>query len=175
MGPAVDRWIRVSHFFVPLVALASACAPAQQASAPGSTAPQSSEIVADPAAVSAEIRALLRASMQAWNRDDLDGYLAAYTDDPTLSYIGSGGKLSGKPALRARLMEAYFSSAGELDDLAFDEIEVVSLSPGQALVTGRWTTYQPGFDSQPLTGQGRFSMVLQKEAVGWRITHEHSS
>jgi len=171
----MDRWVRVSHFFVPLVVLASACAPVQQASEPGSVSPQGSEVVADPAANSAEIRALLRASMQAWNRDDLDAYLAAYTDDPTLSYIGSGGKVSGKPALRARLMESNFSSAGEPDDLAFDQIEVAFLGPGQALVTGRWTTYQPGFDSQPVTGQGMFSMVMQLEAVGWRITHEHSS
>jgi uncharacterized protein (TIGR02246 family) len=171
----MDRWVRVRHFGVPLVALAASCAPAQQAAEAGSMSPQPSEVVAAPAAISAEIRALLRAATQAWNRDDLDGYLAAYTEQATLSYISVDGKLSGKPALRARLSEAYFTSAGESDDLAFDEVDVVSLGPGHALVTGRWTTYQPGFDSQPLTGQGRFSMILQLEAEGWRITHEHSS
>lgn len=131
--------------------------------------------VADTTASSAEIRALLRASIEAWNRDDLDGFLAAYSERSSLTYIESYGILRGKAALRARLLEKHFSTAGEIDDLAYDEIEIASLGPDGMLATGRWTTYQPGFDSQPLTGRGRFSMVLRREAEGWRITHEHSS
>lgn len=171
----MDRWVRLRHLFVALVALASACTPAHQADAPGSVGPQGSAVSADTSAISSEVRSVLREATDAWNRDDLDGYLTAYTDQPTLTYIGADGKLSGKRSLRERLDEAYFSTTGEIDDIAFDELDVMPLGPDRALVTGRWTTYQPGFDSQPLTGRGRFSMILARESAGWRILHEHSS
>ena len=176
MTPAMDRRVRVSHFAVPLAVLLTACAPAQQSSDPGSITPQGSDQVADAAAISAEIRELLATATQAWNRGELDGYLRMFTDDPSLTYIGPDGEMRrGKAALRGRLEEAYFPAMGEADDLSLDEIEVRPLAPGHAVVTGRYTTYEPGFDSQPVTGQGWFSMVLRMEVGGWRVTHQHSS
>ncbi len=172
----MDRWVRVSHYAVPLVALFTACAPAQQASEPGSLTPEGSNSVADAAAVSAEIRELLATATQAWNRGELDGYLRIFTDDPSLTYIGPDGEMRrGKGALRERLQETYFPEMGEADDLSLDEIEVKPMAPGHAVVTGRYTTYEPGFDSQPVTGQGWFSLVLRMEVGGWRVTHQHSS
>ena len=172
----MDRWVRVSHFAAPLIVLLAACAPAQQASEPGSVAPQGSEEVADGAAISAEIRELLTAATQAWNRGELDEYLRIYTDDPSLTYIGPDGEMRrGKGAVRDRLQEAYFPATGEADDLSLDELEVKPTGPGLAVVTGRYTTYEPGFDSQPVTGQGWFSLVLRLEVGGWRVTHQHSS
>lgn len=173
----MDRWVRVSQFFVPLVALASACAPARQMDEVRPDGPMSTEAPAevDVAEVSAEIRALLRTSVQAWNRGDLDAFLAAYSDQPSLHYVRGDSVFTGKRALRDRVAGVFAPSAGEPDDMSFDEVEVSILGPDHALVVGRWTTFQPGFDVQTVTGQGRFSMIVRREALGWRISHEHAS
>ena len=67
-----------------------------------------------------------------------------------------------------------FDEAGV--DLAFDELSVRPIGPGVALVLGRYTLYEPGFENQPISAQGYFTLVLRKEADGrWRIIHDHSS
>ncbi len=174
----MDRWVRVSHYFVPLVVLASACggpsSTAEGVRPPGPTLAEGTEPI-DVAAVSSEIRGILSRSVQAWNRGDLDDYLSAYSDQPLLTYVRGDSVFTGKRALRERVERAFAPAAGEPDDLSLDDIEVSVLGPGHALVTGQWTTYQPGFDTQPVTGRGRFTMVFRDEALGWRIAHEHAS
>ncbi|MBT8335509.1 MAG: SgcJ/EcaC family oxidoreductase [Gemmatimonadetes bacterium] len=131
---------------------------------------------ADSATITTEVTAMLRAQVQAWNRGDLEAFLAGYTDDPTLAFVGESGVVRGKAAVRESYRTGYFEVEGEPDDLEFDRLEVRPLGPRVALVHGRWTLYQPGFENQPVSGQGRFTLVVQKEDDGeWRIMHDHSS
>lgn len=117
---------------------------------------------------------MLRASVQAWNRDDLDAFLEDYSEDAGLTLVGADTVIRGKAALREHYRSEYFG-AGEPDDLAFDELRVRPLGRGHALAHGRWTRYTPGFETQPVTGRGRFSLVLREENGRWRILHDHSS
>lgn len=151
---------------------AAACAPAPEGAA---TAPQAPDVAVDSAAVAAEITAMLQSSAEAWNRGDLEGFLDDYTDDPGLAFVGASGVRRGKDAVRTSYQESYFDVEGEPDDLAFDQLEVRPLGPGFALAHGRWTLFEPGFEIQTVSGQGRFSLVLRKEGERWRIIHDHSS
>ncbi|MEQ9570340.1 MAG: SgcJ/EcaC family oxidoreductase, partial [Longimicrobiales bacterium] len=106
---------------------------------------------------------------------DLEGFLDDYTDDPGLAFVGASGVRRGKDAVRASYRESYFDVEGEPDDLAFDQLEIRPLGSGFALAHGRWTLFEPGFETQTVSGQGRFSLVLRKEGERWRIIHDHSS
>jgi uncharacterized protein (TIGR02246 family) len=160
-----------------LVAATAACASAGGASSTAADgAARAAVNPSDSAAVAAEVTAMLRAGVDAWNRGDLDAFLADYTDDPTLAFVGSSGVLRGKDAVRETYRTSYFEVEGEPDDLAFDELEVRPLGPGVALVHGRWTLYEPGFENQPISGRGRFTLIVRREEDGrWRIFHDHSS
>lgn len=154
-----------------LVGGVAACAPSgEQSPTPVAEVPE-----VDSTAVAAQVTAMMQASAEAWNRGDLDAFLDGYTDDPTLAFVGAAGVRRGKSEVEQSYRDSYFSGVGEADDLAFDEIEVRPLGPGFALVHGRWTLFEPGFDSQPVSGQGRFTLVLRREGERWRIIHDHSS
>ena len=119
---------------------------------------------------------MLRAGAQAWNRGDLDAFMSDFSDDPVLAFVGESGVLRGKAAVREAYVPAFSGTGGEQDDLAFDELSVRPIGPGVALVLGRYTLYEPGFENQPISAQGYFTLVLRKEADGrWRIIHDHSS
>lgn len=167
-GPGI-RPRRLLLFGVTLAILGS-CAPAHE-----STPPAEVVASADSAGVAAEITAMLQASADAWNRDDLAGFLDDYTDDPTLAFVGATEVRRGKAQVEAGYRESYFNGQGEAPDLAFDQLEVRPLGTGFGLAHGRWTLYEPGFDAQPVIGQGRFSLVLRKEGDEWKIMHDHSS
>ena len=163
---------------VVLAAATGACASAGGSAAGGSMGADAAlvESAADSASIAADVTAMLRAQVQAWNRGDLESFLAGYSDDPTLAFVGESGVLLGKDAVRETYRTSYFEVEGEPDDLEFDQLEVRPLGPRLALVHGRWTLYQPGFENQTVSGQGRFTLVVQKEDDGeWRIIHDHSS
>ena len=154
------------------------CAPAGEpnpAPVAGAGSVDSVAVARDSVVVAAEVTALLQASAAAWNRGDLAGFLDSYSDDPTLAFVGASGVRQGKAEIEASYRRSYFSGEGEADDLAFDQIQVRPLGSDFALAHGRWTLYEPGFDQQPIQGQGRFTLILRHEVAGWRILHDHSS
>ena len=131
---------------------------------------------ADSAAVVAEITSRLRASAEAWNRGDLEAFLEDYSDDPGLAFVGSSDVVRGKDAVRGRYRASYFGGKGEPDDLAFEQLQVRLRAAEVAVAHGRWTLFQPGFEVQTVTAQGRFTLVFRREADGrWRIIHDHAS
>ncbi len=155
-----------------VAAVTAACAPGPEGTA---SSPQAMGPGVDSAAVAAEISAMLQASTEAWNRGDLEAFLDDYTDEPGLAFVGASGVRRGKDEVRESYRESYFEVEGEADDLAFDQLEIRPLGPGFALAHGRWTLFEPGFENQTVSGQGRFSLVLRKEGENWRIIHDHSS
>jgi ketosteroid isomerase-like protein len=57
------------------------------------------------------------------------------------------------------------------DSLYFEEIEVRSLMPSLAVVTGRFILMRSG----QTTSSGPFTLVMERQREGWRILHDHSS
>lgn len=145
---------------VSLLALAAACATA----APGSSAPSQAD-------ASRDITALLTESTDGWNRGDLDAFLVPYLAGGEVTYVGSGGLVRGKDAIRRTYAGGWFAPGRDPGRLRFENIEVRLLGADHALAVGRYVVERTG--AQPATGM--FSLTLRRTAEGWRIIHDHSS
>jgi ketosteroid isomerase-like protein len=117
----------------------------------------------------ANIRDLLSAQAEAWNRGDIDGFMDGYWKSDQTTFSGSSGVFRGWQALLERYRRNYPDRAA-MGRLTFSDLEITMLSRGAALVLGRWqlatATGHPG---------GVFTLVLRKFPQGWRIIHDHTS
>jgi len=152
--------MRSPGLVVPLLAL-GACA--------GRSAPQDAAPDVDRDQVVEE----LLASTDAWNRGDLDGFLAPYLSDPNTTFAGSSGIARGVEQVRAAYLRSYWRDGPPSDSLAFEIIEVRPLDDDAALVLGRYALTPA--DAPDPAYQGVFSLVFVRTADGWKITHDHSS
>jgi uncharacterized protein (TIGR02246 family) len=131
--------------------------------APGGPAPAAD---GDPAA----IERLLEASVQEWNRGNLEGFLLPYDSVATL--VAPGGMVRGRGAIRERYASTYFRTGTPTGVLAFRDLEVRMLGRDHALVVGRYVVSGRGGAQ---TATGIFSLTLIRRREGWRILHDHSS
>ena len=115
---------------------------------------------------------MLDAEVVAWNKGDLDGFMAGYWKDDDLSFVSNGVERRGWKTTRDRYEKRYWSGTErpERGELSFTELKVESLSPQAAVVRGRFTLkLKAGQDT------GLFTLVLRKYPEGWKITHDHTS
>ncbi len=115
------------------------------------------------------VRALLAMQVEAWNRGDLDGFMAGYWNSPELTFVGAQGITRGWAAVHDRFALRY-PDRRTMGRLRFSNLEMTVLNSSVVLVLGRWQlareTDQPG---------GVFTLVVRKLAEGWRIVHDHTS
>jgi len=127
-------------------------------------APQS-----DRSADEARIQALSQASMEAWNKGDLKGHLAIYTNDMT--FMTRNGPRPGVEPLEKSFSERYFKEGKPKQTLGFDSRTLRWLGPDAVLETGRYTLTGGGEADQ----SGWFTLVWMRTPDGWRVIHDHSS
>ena len=126
---------------------------------------------ADTAGDEAAVRAVLNAQMEAWNRGDLECYMAiGYWKSPELAFIGGSSEVRGYDAALERYRKAYKGSGKEMGKLDFPEMRVVILGPEAAMATGRFHLKM----SDGREPSGRYTVILRKFPEGWRIIHDHS-
>jgi ketosteroid isomerase-like protein len=115
------------------------------------------------------ILAALVAQQDAWNRGDVDAFMAGYWRSPELSFSGSSGISRGWDEVLARYKKNYPDRAamGQLD---FSGLEFRFLGADNALVLGRWHLKREKDEIG-----GVFSLVWQRFPEGWRIIHDHTS
>jgi len=124
---------------------------------------------ADP---SADVLAVLHAQVEAWNRGDVQGFMAAgYWPSSELTFYSQGSVTRGYEPVLARYLRRYKSEGTEMGRLTFGAIEVEPLGEGAALARGRWDL---ALREKPAVG-GLFSLVLRRLPEGWRIVHDHTS
>lgn len=117
----------------------------------------------------AQIRALTRASAEAWNRGDLKGHLSFYVD--TVTFMTRTGPRPGVGAVEESFTKAYFRDGRPKQTLSFDQVTVRPLGRDAALETGRFLLSGGGEPDQ----SGWFTLVWVRTAEGWRAVHDHSS
>ncbi len=117
----------------------------------------------------AAILAVLDAQQAAWNRGDVDAFLAGYWHSPELTFEGSGGISRGWDGVLARYKKNYPDRA-TMGELEFSELEFRFLGPDAALVLGHWHLKREKGDIG-----GVFSLVWQRFPEGWKIVHDHTS
>ena len=115
------------------------------------------------------INDVLSAQQAAWNRGDVDAFLAGYWRSPELTFSGSSGVSRGWDGVLARYKKSYPNHAA-MGQLEFSDLEFRFLGPDAALVLGQWHLKRESGDIG-----GVFTLVWQKFPDGWKIIHDHTS
>jgi ketosteroid isomerase-like protein len=117
----------------------------------------------------AEIRAVMAAQVAAWNRGDIDGFMAGYARSDATEFV-SGDKITrGWQTVRDNYRKKY-NSRDKMGRLLFSEIQVTPLGADAAIVLGRWKLVRK--NDKP---HGTFTLLFRLTPAGWRIVHDHTS
>ena len=106
----------------------------------------------------------------AWNKGDLEGFMAGYWKSEKLSFFSGDKKTAGWQATLDRYRKRYQADGKEMGKLSFDELSIELLGDGHALVRGRFRLQLK--NDAPT---GIFTLVMRKLPEGWRIVHDHTS
>jgi ketosteroid isomerase-like protein len=117
------------------------------------------------------IERVLRTQQEAWNRHDLEGFMAGYWNSPELTFFSGAEEHDGWQATIDRYLAKYATPGHEMGKLEFSGLRVVVLSQDSAFVRGAWKLTM----SDGKTPHGLFTLVFRKFPQGWKIVHDHTS
>jgi beta-aspartyl-peptidase (threonine type) len=116
------------------------------------------------------VRKVLDDQVTAWNRGDLEGFMAGYWKSDRLTFFSGNNKTAGWQATLDRYRKRYQSGGKAMGRLAFEDLTVEMLGGEAALVRGRFRL-RIGDE----TPTGLFTLILRRFPDGWRIVHDHTS
>jgi ketosteroid isomerase-like protein len=117
----------------------------------------------------AQIRSVLLAQQEAWNRGDIDRFMNGYARSASTVFVSEDTVRRGWETVRERYKKKY-SDRAKMGTLAFSDLDITLLSPDAAVVLGRWSLKRA--NDQP---HGRFTLIFKRLPEGWRIVHDHTS
>ena len=118
-----------------------------------------------------QVRGLWKMQSDAWNRGDLEGFMAAYWKSPDLVFFSNGNETRGWQQTLDRYRARYQGQGQEMGELDFPQLEFTQLGGDVVLARGRWhLKMTDGKESGGMT-----SVIFRKLPEGWRIVHDHSS
>jgi len=117
------------------------------------------------------IERVLRTQQQAWNRHDLEGFMAGYWNSQQLTFFSGGTEQDGWQATMDRYLAKYAGPGHEMGKLEFSGLRVAVLGQDSAFVRGSWKLTM----SDGKTPRGLFTLVFRKFPEGWKIVHDHTS
>ena len=120
------------------------------------------------AGAEAEILRVLDLQREAWNRGDIEGFMAFYLDSDEITFQSGNSRIRGWGNVLARYKNNFTS--GNMGKLDFTDLEVHVLSGDWAYVLGRFK-----LDLRGEHREGLFTLVLRRTEEGWRIVHDHTS
>jgi ketosteroid isomerase-like protein len=119
----------------------------------------------------AAIENVLRVQQDAWNRHDLDGFMAGYWNSAELTFFSGAKQTDGWQATLDRYRATYASPGHEMGKLEFSGLRIEMLGADAAFVRGAWgLTLSDG-----KAPHGLFTLVFRKFPQGWKIVHDHTS
>lgn len=117
------------------------------------------------------IEQVLNQQAGAWNRHDLEGFMAGYWNSPDLTFFSGAKVTSGWQATLERYRKTYQSEGKEMGRLEFSDLRIEPLGAEAALVRGAWHLTM----SDGKTPHGLFTLIFRKFPAGWKIVHDHTS
>ena len=106
-----------------------------------------------------DVRALLDAQVEAWNRGDLDGFCDLCTED--VVYVGAAGVRTGRDAVREGY-RARYADRSAMGRLALD-VRSVEDRGQTAVAVVRWSV------TTDREHGGHALLVLVRTEAGWRL------
>ena len=117
------------------------------------------------------VEAVLRTQQDAWNRHDLESFMAGYWNSPALTFFSGAKAKEGWQATIDRYRATYASPGHEMGKLEFSGLRIEMLGVDAAFVRGAWLLTM----SDGKTPHGLFTLVFRKFPDGWKIVHDHTS
>jgi beta-aspartyl-peptidase (threonine type) len=117
------------------------------------------------------IEHVLRTQQAAWNRQDLDAFMAGYWNSPALTFFSGAKENDGWQAALDRYRAVYSGPGHEMGKLDFSGMRIELLGGDAAFVRGTWLLTM----SDGKTPHGLFTLVFKKFPDGWKIVHDHTS
>jgi len=117
------------------------------------------------------IRNVIDAQQSAWNRQDLEGFMAGYWKSPELTFFSGAHESQGWQAALDRYKKSYQSAGHEMGKLEFTNVRIEMLGRNAAFVRGEFHLTM----SDGKTPHGLFTLVFRKFPEGWKIVHDHSA
>jgi ketosteroid isomerase-like protein len=124
----------------------------------------------EPVAPAGAVRQVLDAQVAAWNKGDLERFMAGYWHSPELSFFSGNDKRRGWEETLSRYRQRYQAEGKEMGKLSFTDLEIESPAPDMAWVRGRFKLVM-----SKETPSGLFTLIFKKLPEGWRIVHDHTS
>ena len=119
--------------------------------------------------IAAEIRKVMDDQSAAWNRGDIDGFMAGYWKSEKLTFISGTEVTRGWQPTLDRYKKGYDSRA-KMGVLNFTDLEFTVLSKDAAVVLGSWALTR-----EKDNPHGKFTLTFRKFKEGWRIVMDHTS
>ena len=115
------------------------------------------------------IRDILFDQTEAWNKGNLEDFMAGYWESDSLLFIGKSGVNNGWQKTLENYQKGYPDTT-VMGKLNFDLLELRQLSPEYFFVVGKWHL-------QRSIGNigGHFSLLFNKINGKWKIVADHSS
>ena len=104
----------------------------------------------------------------AWNRQDIEGFMAYYWNSEMFTFQSGANRLRGWDTLLERYKKSY--SGENWGILDFTDLEVNVLGADCAYVIGRYK-----LALRDTGREGLFTIIFKRFPEGWRIIHDHSS
>ncbi len=117
------------------------------------------------------IRTVIEEQQLAWNRHDLEGFMAGYWNSPDLTFFSGAHESRGWQAALDRYKQNYQGAGHEMGKLEFANLRIEMLSPDAAFVCGEFHLTM----SDGKTPHGLFTLIFRKFPNGWKIIHDHSA
>ena len=117
----------------------------------------------------AEIRRVLDAQVAAWNRGDIEGFMAGYWRSPQMTFVSGDNVSRGWQAALDRYKKNY-DTREKMGTLAFGDLEITILSKDAAIVLGNWALARAADNPK-----GKFTLLFRKFKNGWKVVHDHTS
>jgi ketosteroid isomerase-like protein len=117
------------------------------------------------------IRKVIDDQQAAWNRQDLETFMAGYWNSPELTFFSGAHESKGWQAALDRYKKNYQGAGREMGKLEFANVRIEMLGPESAFARGEFHLTM----SDGKTPHGLFTLVFRKFPEGWKIVHDHSA
>ena len=117
------------------------------------------------------VERVLRTQEDAWNRHNLEAFMAGYWNSPELTFFSAASEHQGWQTTLGRYRTAYAGPGHEMGKLKFSGLRIEMLGRDAAFVRGAWHLTM----SDGKTPHGLFTLVFRKLPDGWKIVHDHTS
>jgi ketosteroid isomerase-like protein len=118
----------------------------------------------------AEIRKIMDDQAAAWNRADIEGFMAiGYWRSEKLKFV-SGDKVTLGWQQTLDNYKKTYGTGALMGKLTFSDLDITILSKDAAYVVGSWSLAR-----EKDNPKGKFTLLWRKFKEGWRIVSDHSS